>query len=312
MADRTPIFRSTTGLNTVTDPAELVLNLETAAVELSQAVNLDISNTGRRISRRKGYSLLQTGEYHSGFWHGNDVLCVREYATSASLFRLTPETGAMVGLRSGLTKNRRMFYWAVNDLIYYTNGEQNGIYENMQSRAWTREDYVGWESDLDLVDAPVGDCIASYGGFMLISQGPVVWQSEEFDFSAYNLANRYHDLVEDVTMIRPVVDGTWIGTTTDTYFMTGRTPALWEVAFKTNHAVLKGAASARTIKGTDFGPDGLVGDGYFWLSSQGIVWGGPSTQHFVLTDKRIDPADLVGRTGTCEYFNNRVVAIIDP
>lgn len=312
MAKRIPLHRVTPGLNTVSDPAELIHDPATGQVELAVAVNVDISRTGKRIASRKGRDLLESGEFHSGFCDGGDALCVREYPEWASLYLVDPTSGSLTGIRSGLSKHRPMTYCQVNDQIYYSNGNENGVYQNGASTAWTRGTYVGWESDKELYDAPVADIITVMGGFMLLAVGPVIWFSQEFDYSAYNLANRHLDLVDDVTMLKPVTDGCWIGTTQETIFMAGTNPSQWQVSLRMPYSVHRRAQSTKTVRGEKLGIQGLQGAGYLWLGSAGICWGGPMMQHVALTDRKINPDDLRGYSGTCQIVGNRVIAIVDP
>ena len=312
MAQKVPLFRATTGLNSVSDPIELVHDPETGMTELVVAVNVDVQKTGRRISLRKPWKQLVSGEFHSGYCFGGHMLCVQEHPAWASLYRVDPYTGALSGVRSGLTKHRHMTYCQVNDRIYYSNGEENGYYEDGVSYPWVRGEYFGHTTDKELFDPPIADIIAVMGGFMLLATGSEVWFSEQFDFSAYNLANRYIDLVAKVTMLRPVEDGCWIGTTHETLFMAGTIPAQWQVMLRLPYGVHERACSKKSVRGQDIGLEGLQGAGYLWLSSAGICWGGPAAQHFALTDKRINPADLLGITGTCEVLEGRVIAIVDP
>ncbi|HAA05537.1 MAG TPA: hypothetical protein DCE18_19525 [Syntrophobacteraceae bacterium] len=306
------LFRRTTGLNTIRDPAELVYDPATATVELAIAVNVDVERSGRRKSRRKGRTLLQAGEFHSGFPVGSQILCVQEYPTWASLFLFDPQSNAFTGIRSGLSKHRFTAYCDVNQQVYYSNGVENGIYANGVSAAWAMQAYSGPDTDLEFYDPPVASIIAVMGGFMMLAEGPIIWISEEFDYAAYNLANRYLDLVDDVTMIAPVADGAWVGTRKETLFMAGTTPALWQVAIRMAGGVRERSRSHRLITGTELGFDKVSANGYTWISDYGVCWGGPGGQIINLTEKRIHNADLAGVSGYCQLVGSRLIASIDP
>jgi hypothetical protein len=309
-----PLFRTTTGLNMVTDPAELTHDMKKGQVELSLAINADVTDTGTRISRRKGRAHLTAGNFSSGFAGPNDVLCVREDADCARLFRVDPYRGDLVGIRSGLTLNKPMAFCAVNQRIYYSNGVQTGIYQDGVSQDWVRSDetYDDWETDLDFADAPPATSIAVLGGYMLLAEHEIVWISREFDYSAYNLANRYYDWVDEVMMIQPVEDGVWIGTTREMLFLSGTDPSRWAVAARRPGGVLRNAVTAKSLTAQDLGIKELQGAGFAWTSSKGIIWGGPSGQFVNLTDKKIVDGWLAGLSGFCQVVGSRIIASVNP
>ena len=70
MAAPVTIFSGTTGLNNTADQVRLDFNLETGIVDLSEAVNVRIDNTGRP-GRRDGFTLRHGGNFHSLFTRGN-------------------------------------------------------------------------------------------------------------------------------------------------------------------------------------------------------------------------------------------------
>ncbi len=308
------LFRGTTGLNTLDDHSELVHDLEEGVIELSLAVNVNVERSGRRISRRKGTVKKVSGDFHSGFAGVLDVLCVQEHPATAALYRVNGDY-TLTGLRDDLTKHQRMSYVEANGHIYYANGFENGFVENGVSYPWVRSEYVGHATVKELFDPPVGRHLAVMGGFMLIAQDEVLWVSEEFDFSAFNLANRYVDLVDRLVMVRVVVDGVWLATRKETVFLPGYDPEKWTIASKIPYGVKEYSATRETVPESRIGlqtPQGIQGNGYLWLSDNGICWGGPGGQFINLTERKIDPADLDGNTAAVGLFDDRVVFTIDP
>jgi hypothetical protein len=306
-----PLFRATSGLNTVKAPGELVHDPEHGRVELSRAINVDISDSGTRITRRKGTTFLTAGSFHSGFCAGGDILCVQEHPAWSSLYRFNPSDRTLTGVRSGLTQNRRMAYCQVGGLTYYSNGVENGIYEDGVSRPWVKGEYVGHENFKELFDPPVGDHLEVIGGYMLIAEGPNLWVSEEFDSSAYNLANRRFTFEEPITMVKAVGDGVWIGTEKRTCFLSGTEPEKWSVTRDIPYGILSGSVTQQPVSATRLSLEGIDGEGFLWMSTRGVCWGGPGGTHVNLTERSLTPASLSGKFGTALKCMGKVVFTIE-
>ena len=314
MGKRIPLFRGTSGLNTMDDPAELVHDLETGEIELSRAVNVHIERTGRRISRRKGTVRKVSGSFHSGFAGSTGILCVQEHTETAALYRVNSDY-TLTGLRDDLTRFRHMSYAEANGRIYYANGRENGYVENGGSFAWLRSEYVGHVTDKELFDPPVGHHLAVMGGYMLIAEDNVLWVSEEFDYSAFNLANRYMDLIDRIVMVRVVNDGVWVATQSRTFFLSGLEPEKWAIAVTVPYGVQEYSSTEEAVPESRIGiqtPQGIQGNGYLWLSDRGVCWGGPGGQFINLTERKIDPADLAGNIAAAGLFDDRIVFTIEP
>lgn len=78
------------------------------------------------------------GEFHSGFLAEEEIFCVQEFPTCASLMRFNPSDNRLTGIRSDLSKRRRMAYVHVHGLTYYSNCAENRVIENAVSRPWVR------------------------------------------------------------------------------------------------------------------------------------------------------------------------------
>lgn len=96
-----------------------------AVTDLEAAVNVDLDNSGR-LSRRAGYaSVLAGSQVHSLWSDENEDVCL--YVAGGVLRRMHPGYTS-TALRSGLLGSA-MSYSRVNDLVYFANGLETGVYD---------------------------------------------------------------------------------------------------------------------------------------------------------------------------------------
>lgn len=309
-----PLFAKTDGLNTTLPPTSLNHNPESGEVELAVAVNVDIHPSGKQISRRKGYALLQAGSFHSGFCRGGDALVVKELSTSASLYRFNSDS-TLTGIRSGLSQNKRMSYTQDGNLIFYSNGFENGIYQDGASTAWEVSDYVGYPTDKEFDTPPLGRFLEIFSGYMLLAIGPWLFHSEPFNFSIFYLGENYISLTDNVTMVKGVDDGIWVGTTKSLFFLDGLEPSQWKVSRKVGIGIAEYSVCLDPIEAIDLGLN-LNGKGYLAITQSNnsgtVVWLGPSAQFFDLTSFKLDPTQLSGNKGSCVHTKDRLIATLEP
>lgn len=98
--------------------------------DLLDAVNVDIDNSGR-IARRPGVMLLSAGDAHSLWSHGQTCLFVR----GSILHRLHQDYASSI-VASGLTPDLPMNYVEVNGRVYWSNGVQTGVIDELGARSW--------------------------------------------------------------------------------------------------------------------------------------------------------------------------------
>lgn len=97
--------------------------------DLAAAVNVDIDNSGQ-IARRAGLTMKNAGAAHSLWARGDTALFVR----GTSLNRLNANFSATP--IATVTANLPVAYVAVNERIYWANGEETGVVERGLSRSW--------------------------------------------------------------------------------------------------------------------------------------------------------------------------------
>ena len=310
-----PIMLGSMGLHAKLDPTRITYDPELGLMSLARAVNVEIDNTGG-IHRRKGYSPISVGEYHSLFCDKGHCLVVREHTNAAAIYRVNPDL-TLSGVRSGLTKGRHMAFHAVNGLVYYSNGVENGIYveEAEASVPWTKADQVGLSMDREIGDPPPACHITTLGLHMILADAnnrSVLWVSSDGGFNSFNLDDGHVDLSHPVTMLRGVSDGLWVGTTKETVYLAGTTPDEWVVARRLPYGVKEFSAAHEKVSVSRIGVEEYQGEGIFWVSDRGVCWGGPRGQTFEIAHQHIDPREFVGNAGACLVAEDKLIFTIEP
>ena len=309
------LFAWSTGLHTRVNTTRIPFDPETGMHALAMAINVDVDRTGR-VCRRKGYTRLQAGHFHSLHCAGGHCLVVQEHSGTAAIYRVN-EDGSLRGIRSGLTKGRPMAFHTLNGLICYSNGRENGVYiEGLEaSTPWTMgEQPAGLRRDVEFHDPPLASCISSMGLHMLLADAGspgTLWYSNDGSFNAFRLDDAHISFPDPITMIAPVSDGAWIGTERETVFLSGTNPDEWTVARRLREGVKARSRSATAIRIQSLGIEDAQGDGFFWISNRGVCWGGPGGHHINLSEPFIDPRDFDGAAGACLVAEDKAIFTIE-
>ena len=281
------VHKGTTGLNNKLDPTRL-------GQALASAVNVDIDDTGR-VSMRRGNVLLEAGSYHSIFCDGGDCYIMKDIGGSASLFQVGTDY-ALTGVRSGLTEFARVSYAQVGDLIYYTNGTENGFLDSGVSAAWPAHSHVGPDTKRTFTGAPIGKHIACFAGRMWVAVDNILYYSEPFAYGKYNLAKCYFLFETDVKMIKSVDEGLFVSDSEKTWFLGGTNPAEMVQRRVDGVPAHEWSDAVGYASGNDFGKYEL-GQVAVWSSDSGLCLGLQNGTIFnVTTEKLLYPA---GSTGAC-------------
>lgn len=308
MTDPITIFRKTNGLNTLIDPVDL--DISKGIQELAVANNVDISDKGR-LSRRKGYTEVLSGSYHSLFCDGGEAIVVS--GTNLCLLNndYTTTTIAQV------TQGAKLSCCKINDDIYYCNGHECGIVRNGSVVDWNKGDYVGPTSYRVLDNPPIGTHVESFNGRVYISQGGSLWFSEPFAFGAFNLEDNLWWFPSNIKMVRAVEDGLYISTSNEVFFLSGidtDAPIQTKVCDYPAIEYSESWAEGRLIIFPEGGISISQGGGkrfLMWLSNFGICFGGPGGQFTNLTWDKIGEFPN-GLTGSSIIFNGKFVGLINP
>ena len=307
MADPITIFRKTTGLNTLIDPVDL--DISEGIQELAVAADVEISDKGR-LSRRKGYTSVLSGSYHSLFCNGGDCICV----SGTSLLQVLPDYTTVI--LDTVTENAKLNAVQVNNRIYWCNGYEKGYVENGANNDWVIGDYVGPTTLRSLVSPPTGTLVEYYNGRMYVVQGSALWFSEELNYGAFDFLRGIIPFATNIHMVRAVNDGIYISNAEGIYFLEGTYPGEFRLVHK---------SSATAIPGTDakfFGDLLYDRDGKFfitksnkkaaiWLSDKGICAGFSAGNFVNLTEEKLESLPN-GLSGSGVVYNNKYVGLINP
>lgn len=273
-----PLIRGVSGLNTVSDPVRIQYNADSGVSDLSVAVNIDIDKTGRP-SRREGFTSLQSGNFHSLWCDGEDCYVGKDTA----LYQVGAD-GGIVGVRSGLSGGK-IYYCQVHSGVFYSNGSQNGFAVGSNSIAWPIDTYHGPETNRNFSSAPIGTHMGLYKGRIYIAKGPVLWNSELFQYGLFDMAKGFNQFGSDVIMVAPVEAGIFVSDRTATYFM-GGVPGEFTLTKVCNYPAVENTLAVNTVEGLEIG---LSNPGLcrVWASPEGAILGTSTGQVINLNKEKV-------------------------
>jgi len=295
------LFRGSIGINNKVDPTRLQYNPESGIEELAAAVNVDVSSS-KRVSRRKGYTLQLAQAAHSLF--PCDGYCL--FVSGEDLYVLESDYTSS-GIRN-LTTGARMSYVRPESDTYYCNGTEKGIVRDRISYAWTAASYVGPPTTKTFSDPPIGHLLEVYNGVMLIAQDNIMWHSEPFAYSWFDLAKNYVQFGARLTMMKAVQGGVFVSTEEGTFFHKGGTVKEFIQGKVADYPAIEGTAV--TVNASRIGDGGISGLAAIWASKNGICFGGPDGSFRNLTERRLDyPAARYG-AGLCR--DGKYICLLKP
>jgi len=301
VAKQLNLFRGATGINNKVDPARLQYDPESGIEELAAGVNIDISSS-KRVSRRKGYTLELAKAAHSIFscdeyclFVSGNALCVLEPDYSWSAIR-------------NVAIGARVSYVRPDTDTYYANGYEKGIVRDRVSYAWTAADYVGPPTTKTFSDPPIGHLLEVYNGVMLVAQDDVLWYSEPFALSWFDLAKNYVQFGKRLTMMKAVQDGVYVSTEKETFFHKGGTVKEFQQSKIADYPAIEGTVV--TVNASRVGDGGVTGLAAMWASTEGICFGGPGGYFRNLTERRLDYP--FARYGAGLYRDGKYICLLKP
>jgi len=282
MTDPITIFRGTSGLNIVADPARIPMT-EAGINDVAEIVNMRIDQYNRP-SRRPGFSLLQAGSFHSLFCNTEDCFVIQTRATDDAIMQVAAD-GSLSGLRSGLTSGHKMSWAQHGDKTYYSNGIDRGIITSGSSGAWDVGTYHGPETNRNFTIPESMTHLQIHSGRMFASVGKVLWWSELFRFDLFNLADSFVQFNTGIRMIKPVDGGLYISSGRNTYFLSGLSPEDFTLHKVASFPAVEWSDAIEYVDGGDIGYDpGLCA---LWASTEGAILGTPSGSIINLTKTKI-------------------------
>jgi hypothetical protein len=312
------IFRGTSGLNNRIDPARLVQDPETGQIELAVAVNVTIDETGR-LSRKKGYTSVAAGSFHSLFCDKGDCLVV----AGDALCILERNLGTRA-LRN-VTEGARLRCVQVEDTIYYTNGHEKGYVWKGLSRAWGQGTYdkddlraIGYwspETSKAFIGPPIGAILEYHNGRMYVAQDNVLWVSERFQPALFDAFRNHFRFASNITMVRSVADGLWVSDESAVYFLSGHDPDQFQQTEMTTYPAVLGTDVM--VDSQKLGFEGLQGRAVVFTATSprqdepgGVCIAASGGMFYNLTQERIDLP--YSREGAAVMRGNQYLVTLQP
>lgn len=219
------------GIDNTSRPEDLGkewLSRDKPPVHLRTAVNIDITNTGRIVGR-EGFSLVQSGSWHSIWSDGSVVLGVKNGVLSSVDSTLTTVTSiGTVG------EKPLAFCKADNGSVYLSNGHTIWRYANGTLTALSYfGSYTRSRVEFDAAaeetyyDAPPPGVILEWAfGRLWVVDSIAIYYSRPFHPERFDAENDFIPWA-DVTMLKFVSTGAYLGTADSVHFLPGGNPVKW-------------------------------------------------------------------------------------
>lgn len=313
MADPVTVFVGALGLTTKRDPARL--RSDNGQAELPQAVNVDISDSGR-VSRRRGFVKRSSTGGHSLSRECDPVLLV----SGNSLCRLEPDFSVKALATLQKPERTMRFKQVPTGEIYFGNEIDRGVYlpdtdtvmpwiadltsldSSLETINQLREQYFSGAIDFAEYSGKVEDALREaeahyhsplpprhlefYRGRLYISYGPFVLYSAPWVYDWFDLAEGYLVLDDtEVNLLRRTSNGLFVGTQSGVFFLGGLGPDEFTVSRVSSDAPVE--HTDVSVRGQDVS-DEVRGEAAMFTSHRGITLAGPEGLLIDFTKDRID------------------------
>ena len=215
-------FSGFTGLKNTVTPERL------SEQDLAVATNVDLDDAGQP-RRRRGFTLVAAGDFHSLYTIGATTYAVKDGVLGAVLSDYT-----FSPLQPGIG-SARVAYTTVGDSTYFSTNATGGVITGDTVRAWGKTDVVGtWLSPVVnttstlpevagalLKDPPRASSLANLNGRIYMAVGSVLWATELYLYDLVDANRNYIMFESDITFVKSVTDGLYVGTEDGVYFLSG-------------------------------------------------------------------------------------------
>jgi hypothetical protein len=287
MADPVPVCTGTAGLNNRLPYHRIGRDPETGIIDLAACVNLRLDRSGMP-SMRPGQELLHGGNFHSVFTRGP----LGYAGLDDSIYQVNHDL-SLSGVRSGLSGERISFVWTPLG-VYYANGSDKGVLRDNASFAWLRQTPSRREDTRYYTGPPErARHLELFAGRILAAEDNVLWRSQPNAYGLFRVGTEYNRLPYRLRMVRAVAGGVYVSDERKTYFFQGTEPGKWDRKTVMESPAMEFSDMTDLIEPAElfFDPakSGVNGDDPFavWVSSEGLVYGGPDGTIHVPTRARI-------------------------
>lgn len=264
------------GMNNVDDPADVGARFNASNqrnfYEVVNILNMDADESG--VSLRQGQTVALAGACHSGWSNGTVAYAVK----SGHLVQFTgTATTNLIAANSLLP----MSFCQVNNLVVATNGQQYLIIEN--GVATTAIAPTGQFK----VTPPAGQYLTFYNGRVYIANGATLTCTEPYSVDSCDSRQMFIPITDDpIAGLAAVDNGIFIGTTKETFFLSGTDP------FSDGGMALKVVANYGTVHRTMLETFSdkvslaqMQGRCAVWTSHRGFCAGGNSGTFVNISEK---------------------------
>jgi len=218
------VFNAFTGIkNTVTKE-------RLGPSDLASAVNVDIDDAGQ-VRRRRGYSLVSAGNYHSLFHASNGNI----YGVKNSVLGIITSNYGFTSIKTGIGP-RPLSYVNVGEDIYFASLTDSGIIRvnNTVSDWGATIDDGFWYSPVvnptstlpairgkQLASPPMATALAYWNGRIYLVNDKVLWATELYLYNYVDKTKNYKYFESSINVLGSVGDGLYVGTDEALWYMSG-------------------------------------------------------------------------------------------
>lgn len=273
------VFKASAGLNTRVPDTRLQIGGNTGVCEFAEAANIVHDETGR-VSKRRGYKLISSGDHHSLYVCGDIAYVVK----NGALYSVN-SLGIFSGIREGVG-NTRMSYVSIGEEVYYSNSVVNGVIKAGKSYPWPVGVYTGPDTHRSFSPAPVGSHIAYFSGRMIVAVGSVLWFSEPWSPGLFDLASGFIQFPSYIRMVKPTAGGVFVSDESSTWFLQGTDYTEFSQKQVTPFPALEGSVLPQDLPGFELGLESSELCAV-WVSPHGLIAGLPDGTVFKLNNHKV-------------------------
>jgi len=268
------------GLNNVYDPVQEPESVKQFLVDLSDCINVVVTDNNR-IQRVDGYtSLASLTNGHSLFCDGGDCLVNQ----GTTLYQVKPNL-TLSSVRTGLS-GEPLSHAQYGPAIYYSNTRENGIFYDGASNTWDIDVYNGPDTTRYFEESvPKFSHIAVFNGYMLGFIDNALYASEHGSFGLWNMIPVWFSDSRGL-MIKPVYNGVFISNESRQYFLEGAVPEDFKENLVAEYPAYEWSDAIDYVDSSDVIPE-TVGLCAVWWSHKGLCIGTAGGQFAELIKKKI-------------------------
>ncbi|MCK5849599.1 MAG: hypothetical protein KAH23_01695 [Kiritimatiellae bacterium] len=264
------IFTGILGINNRITPKSLDIT-RSDLVEVASAVNVDIDNA-YSPSRRTGHTRRVSGNFHS--LHKNSLF---GYGVKDDHLVVFGKEMAPINLLA--VSDNKMHFANVGKDVYFANGQVNGVINGTTLRPWDVGITRAGETR-HFEKPPTGSVLEYYHGRMYMSVEGVLYASEPYAPTLWDLSATFMDLGSHIRFVRGTGDTLYVSTDNTIFALRGTSPSEFKQEL---------VAEGIIVAGTDVQVKGFLeyGNGMLATTTKGICFFGEDGRVVNLTEEKL-------------------------